>query len=452
MGFGRAKAFFDAESVRHPAKANLYLLQWIISNFTDKGDTVVDPLAGTGSTAIMASLLGRNGVCVELENKFCELIDKNFKLTVKSGKARGGLSWFQGDARYLSSVLKNGMYASTTIMSPPYADGTKGQSREKFWARLARDPTSKRFGRKSHPTIGEGYDTILTGASGYTLAPNAIVSSPTYGDTFNSKRHTFSGIVRRAGKEKRLYWGGYSGKEAQIGNLPYIITSPPYASTTIKKTFKSEEELERFASGQKWLLEHGRSKASIKRFIKKSWQGYPANDENNNAGNLPYIITSPTYGTTGVSGGNKEKRIERLEKNGYHPKEYVSAKARNTVLLEYGKSKGQLGSMPYNKNGKTNRGEDYLTAMKRVYSESWKVLRPGGELILILKDFIRQKHVVPLHEHTISLCESVGFSLEAHYLFKLPTESFWRRLHRIRDPNSPQIKFEDVLILRKNAV
>ncbi len=77
------------------------------------------------------------------------------------------------------------------------------------------------------------------------------------------------------------------------------VFSPPFADKTIQKKFKSESELDRFVDGQRYLLDHGRSKEAIKRFIKKSWRGYSENKKN--IGNLKYgkgadaIITSPPF-------------------------------------------------------------------------------------------------------------------------------------------------------------
>ena len=77
------------ESVAHPAKASLYLIYFLIKNYTKKGDVVADIMAGTGSTGIVASYLGRHAVLVELEEKFVKWIKKNVKLLEKYGKKKG---------------------------------------------------------------------------------------------------------------------------------------------------------------------------------------------------------------------------------------------------------------------------------------------------------------------------------------------------------------------------
>jgi hypothetical protein len=45
-------------------------------------DVILDPMAGTSSTGIIASLLGRHSVCVELEQKFCEWSRRNVYIDI----------------------------------------------------------------------------------------------------------------------------------------------------------------------------------------------------------------------------------------------------------------------------------------------------------------------------------------------------------------------------------
>lgn len=43
----------------HPTQKPIGLLRWVISNYTEPGDTILDPYGGSGSTAIAAMRLGR---------------------------------------------------------------------------------------------------------------------------------------------------------------------------------------------------------------------------------------------------------------------------------------------------------------------------------------------------------------------------------------------------------
>ncbi len=58
---------------QHPAKFPETLAQEFIEFFTKAGQTVFDPMAGTGSTLIACIRSGRNGIGIELSPKYAEL-------------------------------------------------------------------------------------------------------------------------------------------------------------------------------------------------------------------------------------------------------------------------------------------------------------------------------------------------------------------------------------------
>lgn len=56
----------------HPTQKPVKLLKKLIEIFTDIGDTVIDPCAGSGSTLRAAAELGRNSYGFEVEKSFCK--------------------------------------------------------------------------------------------------------------------------------------------------------------------------------------------------------------------------------------------------------------------------------------------------------------------------------------------------------------------------------------------
>lgn len=60
----------------HPTAKPLPMLADMVRKFTNHGDTVLDPFAGSGTTLVAARNLGRKAIGVELEEKYCEIAAK----------------------------------------------------------------------------------------------------------------------------------------------------------------------------------------------------------------------------------------------------------------------------------------------------------------------------------------------------------------------------------------
>ena len=48
-GFGKYKPFLKSAAA-HPAKANTTMIEYLVTRFTREGDTLLDPMSGSGST------------------------------------------------------------------------------------------------------------------------------------------------------------------------------------------------------------------------------------------------------------------------------------------------------------------------------------------------------------------------------------------------------------------
>lgn len=56
----------------HPAAFPKALPTWFVRLFTDPGDTVLDPFAGSGTTLLAALELGRRAVAIDTDKRYCE--------------------------------------------------------------------------------------------------------------------------------------------------------------------------------------------------------------------------------------------------------------------------------------------------------------------------------------------------------------------------------------------
>lgn len=60
----------------HPTTKPAWLMASVVSDFTDPGDLILDPFAGSGTTAVAAKRLGRRCILIEREEKYCEIAAK----------------------------------------------------------------------------------------------------------------------------------------------------------------------------------------------------------------------------------------------------------------------------------------------------------------------------------------------------------------------------------------
>jgi len=359
-GFGKYKRFLE-HAVTHPAKANTKLLEFLIKRFTKKGDVVLDPMAGTGSTGVVAALHGRNAICVELEEKFYKWMEKARENVEKHPTLtpKGKIVNICGDARKLSELLSQ---ADVCITSPPYAN----------------------------------------------IEPTQFASG-----SLSKKKGDF-----KKEREKLVKMEGYSDNPENIGNLPHgdidaIITSPPY---------KTE------------MRGSGLNKDDKGLGLGCKWNGYSDNKEN--IDNVPYgeidaVIISPPY----------ERQLhDSREKRAAGAWRGSKLDVEKNLPMGYSENKNNIGNL---------KKETYLEAMLKVYSEMWKVLKPGGLAIIIVKPFIRNKKVVDLPYHTWLLLQKIGFKLAGLYKLRLKTRSFWRILYERKFPEVPTIRHEYVIIAKK---
>ena len=69
-------AFRSEGRTVHPTQKPVALFAYLIQTYTNPGEVVLDFCAGSGTTAVAAEETGRRWVCIEKEEKYCELIAK----------------------------------------------------------------------------------------------------------------------------------------------------------------------------------------------------------------------------------------------------------------------------------------------------------------------------------------------------------------------------------------
>lgn len=66
----------------HPTQKPHELMQTLVSEFTDPGDTILDPFAGSGTTGWAAKMLDRRAVLIEEQEAHCEVIAKRMDVAL----------------------------------------------------------------------------------------------------------------------------------------------------------------------------------------------------------------------------------------------------------------------------------------------------------------------------------------------------------------------------------
>ena len=111
---------FVEESFNHCARANLYLLRYLIRHYTQVGDHLLDPMAGTGSLLI-ASVANRHVTLIDLEERWTKIMHANAQKITSSTTffEPGSITILQADA---AKLPLESCSIDHVITSPPYWD------------------------------------------------------------------------------------------------------------------------------------------------------------------------------------------------------------------------------------------------------------------------------------------------------------------------------------------
>jgi DNA modification methylase len=105
---------------KHPAVFPVEIPHRLIKLFSFYGETVLDPFAGTGTTAKAAIPLGRQVICNEQSVEYSNLIDEECKPLHNGKPSSELLTNLRGDSRNLKTLVDESI--DLIITSPPYWD------------------------------------------------------------------------------------------------------------------------------------------------------------------------------------------------------------------------------------------------------------------------------------------------------------------------------------------
>lgn len=211
------KKYYIASAVKHPAKADIPMMIWILKNFVKDGEIVLDPMAGIGGTLIEGMRLFPNSlfIGVELEERFVKWTNASIKKTEKIAKE----DWFmkigkaicvQGDARELGKIMR----VDKIVSSPPWGGQVQhktnylGKQKRESGFEYSEDPEN--IGNKPHGEI----DKIITSPPfGQAQSGGGIAKKG-----YTGNKHSPTDLVG-----ERAYMPENVGEDKRnISNLPYL--------------------------------------------------------------------------------------------------------------------------------------------------------------------------------------------------------------------------------------
>ena len=125
----------------HPAVFPVSLAEHVIKLFTHKGELVVDPFVGSGTTLVAAQDLGRNAIGADLSQEYVDLSNSRLRFQEEDGSRQ--IAVVQ-DARNLSDLLAPGS-VKLLFASPPYANMLNHQRANK--SRRSVDRRNEQYGK-----------------------------------------------------------------------------------------------------------------------------------------------------------------------------------------------------------------------------------------------------------------------------------------------------------------
>lgn len=162
-----------------------------------------------------------------------------------------------------------------------------------------------------------------------------------------------------------------------------------------------------------------------------------------------HVILSPPYACETKRDPERrgEVLLERLQRLGAKRLHYGDrwrslaengdrqAGASGLFNFAYGDNPAQIGHL---------RGGRYWSEMEQVYTQARAALRPGGRMILVIKDHIRHGVRIRVAEETAARCESLGFTLTARHARRVWPLSLWQR--RRKEQGKLIVEEEDILV------
>lgn len=213
----------NVSNPEHPAVFPEEIPSRLIKMFTFWGETVLDPFAGSGTTAFVALKLGRRAVCIDQNPNYIRMMDQGLE---RFNGTRHHARVIEGDARDLSLVEDESI--KLIVTSPPYwnkADYGKSKTD------LGRIESYKEFFRQIKPVLQECFRVLMPGRKFCLVTANVnqytnhgLLTFPLAADFITILREIGFVMVNEIiwSKDKTGgKWGSYGAQRPIFGSYPY---------------------------------------------------------------------------------------------------------------------------------------------------------------------------------------------------------------------------------------
>lgn len=112
--------YFVRESNQHQAKLEIRTFEWLVTEYTQPGEEILDPMSGIG-TVHWAATMGRHTLAIEISPEFSVIQAANIQMLSNTRGITASTTILTGDCRRFLPYPHTHMRRSI-IFSPPYGD------------------------------------------------------------------------------------------------------------------------------------------------------------------------------------------------------------------------------------------------------------------------------------------------------------------------------------------
>mgnify|MGYP001578920103 CR=1 FL=1 len=438
------RKWFVPEAIAFPAKAHLGMMLKIFEQHTQEADWILDPFGGIGGS-LVGCLTGRNVIIVEKEARWvraitgyeCDGLVLGYEEQVIEEELEGGYvrAEFGGDVHLFQTeqealdfyrarqtshgdirgepAYRSYTPASTKSVALPSVCGRRGEHKSHHvqgsWEKM------QVVGPMLGYSMGEA--RIWQGDSRHLPPPldsvATVITSPPYEGSMAPGKDGIDWSQAKDSDRSEDRSRRDDGSASYRGYVDKIITSPPYGEAQ--------------SGGGISIKGHYDDPGLAKRVYSDRAMG-----------GIDAIISSPPYENSAHKPGNIDAMREKMEE--LYPGHIGPNSLRNGT--EYSLDSANIGNL---------KGPEFWEAVTAVFQECQRVLKPGGNFVIISKGCTRDGQYVDLPGQFRATMEALGFELQDHWQRGLWQRSFWRTLQKNKRPESwdENLDYESVMTFRK---